>query len=249
MKLTPSTLFLRHILGAALLLLTLGLPGRAGNAPAPSDSKWTVIAECQMVTLPQKLAWPLLPDLGDDEKIDAAWAKLQQMIEQGQATLVANLSVRGDTEQKMIAEEIREVRYPTEFTPPQIPQEIRLEKNAAYKDLPITGACPTAFETRNVGATLELEPKVSDDGQWIALGIAVQHVRFLRFHKYDIGVVHSGEHQYIEQPFFSTLSDTFALHLHTGQRVLLGLHKIPEDEANMELFFLRVRTQPTTKAK
>ena len=239
----------RHLLGVTLALFGISATLRAGDAPLPTDAKWTVIAECQMVTLPQKAAWPLLPDLNDDEKIDSAWTKLQQMIERGEATLVANLSVRGDVDQKMVAEEVREIRYPTEFTPPQIPQEIRIERDAALKDLPVTGATPTAFETRNVGATLELESKVSDDGQWIAIGLVAQHVRFLRFQKYDTGVVKSGEHQFIEQPFFSSLKDTLALHVRAGQRVLLGLHKIPEDETNMELFFLRVRTQPTEKAK
>lgn len=250
MKLTLPFLSLRNLLGTALVVLSLSHPLRADDAPKPPDAKWTIIVECQMVVLPQKLAWPLLPDLNDDEKVDAAWTKLQQMIEHGQATLVANLSVRGDAGRRMVAEEIRELRYPTEFTPPQLPQTIPDQHGAeAIKNWPIVGATPTAFETRNVGATLELESKVSDDGQWIALQAVPQHVRFLRFEKFDCGVLRAGQHTNLEQPLFSTVKDTLTLHVRSGQRVLVGLHKVPEEGTTMELFFLRVRTQPAGNPK
>jgi hypothetical protein len=51
-----------------------------------------------MVALPQKVALPLLPDLGDDERIEAAWGKLQQLIATGETTLVATPTVRGQAE-------------------------------------------------------------------------------------------------------------------------------------------------------
>jgi hypothetical protein len=38
------------------------------------------------------------------------------------------------------------------------------------------------------------------------------------------------------------------MHIRAGQWLLLGMHKIPEDEKNMEFFFLRVRPQWTGKA-
>ena len=75
------------------------------------------------------------------------------------------------------------------------------------------------------------------------------NVRFLEFGKIDGGVLSSGEHLAVEQPYFSVLRDTLAMHLRAGQRVLLGVHKVPTEEDKMELFVLMIRTQPIGDAK
>ncbi|MCX6865787.1 MAG: type II and III secretion system protein [Verrucomicrobia bacterium] len=50
---------------------------------------------------------------------------------------------------------IREFIYPTEYEPPQIPQSVGLRTGGGF---PITPSSPTAFETKNVGITLEVLP-------------------------------------------------------------------------------------------
>jgi hypothetical protein len=70
-----------------------------------------------------------------------------------------------------------------------------------------------------------------------------KHVRFLRNIKFDAGVLASGDHLNVEQPLFTTLSNTCSLQVRSGQRVLLGIHKVPAEENMMELFFLKIRTQ------
>jgi general secretion pathway protein D len=168
------------------------------------------------------------------------------MIERGEATLVANLNLRGEAGARLVSESVQEMRYPTEYTPPQLPDHIPKEKATEFlKNWPHVGIVPTAFETRNVGETLELQADVSNDGQWISMNVIPQHVRFLRFAKFDAGILPSGERLSVEQPQFTTLKNTLSMHVRAGQRVLLGVHKIPEDENDMELFFLRVRAQKT----
>jgi hypothetical protein len=199
-----------------------------------------------MVVLPQKAAFPLIPDLSDDDKIEAAWTKIQQMIERGEATLVADLNLRGETNANLVSESVEEMRYATEFMPPQLPDKIPKGKEIEFlKNWPHVGIVPTAFETRNVGPTIQLKGAVSDDGQWISMNVVPMHVRFLRFAKFDAGILPSGERLSVDQPQFTTLRDQLTMSVRAGQRVLLGVHKIPEDESNMELFFLRVRTQKT----
>jgi hypothetical protein len=247
------------LLGAVLAALSPmqaadDLPNPAAQpatASALSEAKWSIIAECQMVVLPQKAALPLIPDLSDDAKIEAAWAKLQQMIEHDGAEVAANLVIHGLSGQRMVVESIQEVRYATEYVPPQLPDKVPPGKDAAnvLKNWPHVGAVPTAFETRNVGTTLSLEPKVSDDGQWIALNVEPQHVRFLKFAKIDAGVLASGEHISVEQPYFSVVKDTLAMNLRAGQRVLLGVHQIPEEDNKMEFFFLKIRTERVANSK
>jgi hypothetical protein len=235
-------------------------PDKAAESPAPQaplrpagEARWNVIAECQMIVLPQMAALPLLPDLGDDEKIAAILEKLQQMIVRGEATLAGNLSVRGGAGVHLTAQSVEEVRYATEYTPPQLPTTVPKEKAAEFlKNWPHVGITPTAFETRNVGAMLELTATVSEDGQWLAVETTPKHVRLVRFAKFDAGTLASGGRLSVEQPYFSDLSDHLTMDVRSGQWVLVGQHKVPGEDArvnDMELFFLRVRAQHTGETK
>ena len=211
-------------------------------APAKS-AKWNLTAECQMIVLPQKLALPLLPELLDETKIDAAFAKLQELIASGTAQLAANLVVKMRDGQRSVAESIEEMRYGTEFDPPQLPQNAPNDP-AILKHWPITGITPTAFETRNIGATLEVEIAANESGRLMSVSAIPQHVRFLRWAKTDAGKLANGERLLVEQPIFHTMKNTTQLTLGNGQRVLLGIHKLTEPADTLELFILRVSATP-----
>src|SRR6202011_684487 len=63
--------------------------------------------------------------------------------------------------QRAVIEIVREFRYPTQFQPPQIPQTVGntgISGSGGTTSVPITPTTPTAFETRNTGVTLEVEP-------------------------------------------------------------------------------------------
>src|SRR5438105_3793366 len=96
--------------------------------------------------------------------------------------------------QRAIIELVREFRYPTEFTQPQLPQ-IASSGTAAVNPitgLPIATTVPvvvtpttqTKFETRNTGVTLEVEPVVGADGATIDLNLIPQVVEFEGFINY-----------------------------------------------------------------
>jgi hypothetical protein len=261
MKPVQTLISFRWMISILFLLLGMFVPVYTNEPPSEDaqkpkelpkagEARWNIIAECQMVVLPQKVAFPLIPDLSDDDKIEAAWTKIQQMIEHGEANLVADLNLRGEAGVRLVSESIKEMRYATEYTPPQLPDKVPKEKAVeVLKNWPHVGIVPTAFETRNVGATLDLQAAVSDDGQWVALNVVPQHVRLLRLAKIDAGVLPSGERLSVEQPQFTTLRNSLSMQVRTGQRLLLGVHEIPEDEDHMELFFLRVRVQKTGESK
>ena len=231
-------------------LIALGCAASVFADDPVSKVRWSLHAECQMIVLPQKLALPLIAELNDDTKIEAAWATAQQMIARGDATLEASLDLKGEAGRTLVSESVEELRYATEFDPPQLPQDVPKEKIAeVLKNWPVVGITPTTFETRNVGATLELNATVSDDGDWISAEVTPQHVRLLRFAKYDAGTMPSGEHLSVEQPQFLTLANRLKMHLRAGQRVLVGVHKLPGDESKMELFILRVDVRRTGMTK
>ncbi len=219
-------------------------------ADEPLPVRWNVTAECDMVILPQASALPLLAGLNDEAKIETGWTRLRAMIDRGEATLAASLLAKGTSGEKCISESIEEMKYPTEYDPPQVPDFVPPEKALeTLKAWPVVGITPTAFETRNVGMTLEFIGKVASDGEWIDVNVVPQHVRFLRFDKFDAGKLPTGDRLSVEQPQFLTFKNTSTLVLKNGQRVLLGVHKLPSPETTMELFLLRVSAKKVAKGK
>jgi len=208
------------------------------------DPQWNITAECQMIIVPQKVALPLLPDLLDESKIESVFSKLQALIGDGEAELAALLVTKAQDNDKGVAESVEEMRYGTEFDPPQLPPNTP-ENSAILKDWPIIGVTPTSFETRNIGTTLEFQAAVKQAGRQLSITAVPQHVRFLRWTKTDAGKLANGEHLHVEQPVFHSMRDTASLLLKNGQRVLRGVHKVPDRADQMELFFLQVEAKPT----
>jgi general secretion pathway protein D len=87
----------------------------------------------------------------------------------------------------------REFPYPTEFDPPEIPQNITpgitaidpvFGATSPRSTVPITPTTPTAFEVRDVGVTLEAEPVISEDGRTVEVSIAGNFTEFEGFIDY-----------------------------------------------------------------
>jgi general secretion pathway protein D len=151
--------------------------------------------------------------------------------------------------QRAVIEIVREFRYPTEFDPPQIPQNFGggnsgLGASATISVFPVTPTTPTAFETRNTGVTLEVEPTVGADNYTIDLNLVPQVVEFEGFINYGspistinpstlgLGAVTAAitnapsnvvlTNNVINQPIFSTRKVTTSVTVWDGQTVVLG---------------------------
>ena len=153
--------------------------------------------------------------------------------------------------QRAIIEIVREFRYPTQFQPPQIPQTVgavRTESVAgdivplgSSSSIPVTPTTPTAFETRNTGVTLEVEPVVGPDGVTIDLNLVPQVVEFEGFINYGSPILSPSTSFFdtianvirttpqnvitpnvINQPIFSTRKVTTSVSVWDGQTVVLG---------------------------
>ena len=147
--------------------------------------------------------------------------------------------------QRAVIEIVREFRYPTQFQPPQIPQNFRGDTITGGIDLgtgggqtsgafPVTPTTPTAFETRNTGVTLEVEPVVGPDGITIDLNLVPQVVEFEGFINYGSPIQTTSRNflgqtstviltpNVINQPIFSTRKVTTSVSVWDGQTVVLG---------------------------
>jgi general secretion pathway protein D len=108
-------------------------------------------------------------------------------------------------------------------------------------NVPVTPTTPTAFETRNTGVTLEVEPVVGPDGVTIDLNLVPQVVEFEGFINYGspilapsssfldtvANVIRSTPQNVItpnviNQPIFSTRKVTTSVSVWDGQTVVLG---------------------------
>ncbi len=143
--------------------------------------------------------------------------------------------------QRAVIEIVREFRYPTQFDPPKLPSGSgsRVEfgtslTGASTGAFPVTPTTPIAFETRNTGVTLEVEPVVGPDGVTIDLNLVPQVVEFEGFINYGspiqsvstnaLGIASSFvlTPNIINQPIFSARKVTTSVSVWDGQTVVLG---------------------------
>src|SRR5439155_437586 len=138
--------------------------------------------------------------------------------------------------QRAVIEIVREFRYPTTFTQPQVPAIGSTTGNNTSLPVVVTPTTPQTFETRNTGVTLEVEPVVGPDGVTIDLNLVPQVVEFEGFINYGspiFGVnpnLISGStvptvlltQNVINQPVFSTRKVTTNVSVWDGQTVVIG---------------------------
>jgi general secretion pathway protein D len=143
--------------------------------------------------------------------------------------------------QRAIVEVIREFRYPSTYTPPQVPSISSSTSTivGASTTVPVvvTPTTPATWETRNTGVTLEVEPVVGGDGMTIDLNLIPQVVEFEGFINYGSPINAVGVNtvagltisqpivlteNVINQPVFSTRKVTTSVSVYDGQTVVLG---------------------------
>src|SRR5204863_4509908 len=146
--------------------------------------------------------------------------------------------------QRAIIEIVREFRYPTTFTPPQVPSITGGTGGTGTVSIEVvTPTTPQTFETRNTGVTLEVEPVVGPDGVTIDLNLVPQVVEFEGFINYGSPINAVGVNtiagstagslitisspvrltdNVINQPIFSTRKVTTSVSVWDGQTVVLG---------------------------
>ena len=144
---------------------------------------------------------------------------------------------------RAIVEVIREFKYPTEFSQPQIPQTVGATgttnlltgASSSGGSFPVTPTTPTAFEKRDVGVTLEVEPTTGPDGYSIEMQLAPQVVEFEGFINYGSPIQTTSTNpltgatttnvltpNIINQPIFSTRKVSTNVTVFDGATVVLG---------------------------
>ncbi|HWB61376.1 MAG TPA: Amuc_1098 family type IV pilus outer membrane protein, partial [Chthoniobacteraceae bacterium] len=161
--------------------------------------------------------------------------------------LLSAPSVTTKSGQRAVVEVVVEFRYPTEFTPPQIPNIPAGGFVGTGNYTAVTPTTPAGFETRNTGVTLEVEPVIGPDGETIDLNLAPQVVEFDGFVNYGTPIYGAPQPIFspifipgfgfpvigysppavvtqnaINQPIFDTRKVTTSVSVWDGQTVIIG---------------------------
>jgi len=167
--------------------------------------------------------------------------------------LMSAPSVTCRSGQRAVIEVIREFIYPTEFDPPQIPQQFGATSTTltpgvgggGTSSFPVTPTTPTAFEMRPVGVRMEVDPVLGPDGYTIDLNLAPEVTEFEGFINYGSPIQTASSdalgnpttvtltENRIEQPVFSTRKVTTSVTIWDNQTVAIG-GLIREDVQDVE---------------
>ncbi|MGI9241739.1 MAG: type II secretion system protein GspD, partial [Verrucomicrobiales bacterium] len=147
--------------------------------------------------------------------------------------------------QRSVIEVLRQFPYPTEYDPPEIPQTFSQERgqdvvlidpvnNILFvfpgqeppNTFPVTPAHPNAFDVRNVGTRMEVEPTIDPDGYTVTLNLSVEFSQFEGFINYGTPIATSDgvvlTDNRILQPLFKVSRLAQPVHVQDGSNFVIG---------------------------
>ena len=168
--------------------------------------------------------------------------KLFEQVKKGEAKLISNQSILTKSGEQTRSESIHEYVYPTEYEPPghsPIPKHLLHNQNSIFHYLPTLSP---AFEIRNLGTTLELEPILDKSQKTIDLIFRPEMVTHVDDKTHTTWNTSSGKIT-DKLPVIYTLSTNTTSTLKTNQFRLISTHS-PElngkpDETRKWLYFVK----------
>ncbi len=190
----------------------------------------------------------VLTDLLFDDRPESADAtglrkKVQGLVKEGTAKVMETQVVTARSGDKSLAESAHELIFPTEYEPPCVPERVTVPDSgeamgtSSAKALAalVTTPTPTAFETRNVGSTLEVESTLGGSDRIIDLRFAPSLVWYEGNTTWQERTDPLGNKTAIEMPDFYSLRLEMSLTLIPGQYVMAGVLSPKDDEGKADL--------------
>ncbi len=156
--------------------------------------------------------------------------------------LITNNSLVCRAGQQAILKSVREFIYPTEYDPPEVPDQVGLVPTgpntvpliADSSFAPITPAHPTAFEVRELGSLVQVEGTIGPDNYTVDLTLTPEVSRFEGFVNYGSPIrqydVDGAGRQFVAQevqnrilmPVFKVLRNSVNVSVYSGETVVVG---------------------------
>ena len=228
----------------AVLMLGFATAAIAQEPPGPSPQDWKIYVEMKVFAASARKMNPLVAELRDEAKVDDAAAKLEKMVESGEAELVGTIASQTIENHAISAFQGEQIRYPIEFEQPMAIQS-RDGDAKAPEARPRDIAYPaTTYETRNVGLALELDANVSADGKRFVVSAKPTRTWFLKWDEFENGRLANNDKIIVKQPRFASAEASSTIAMANQERVLLGVHSVPGVPDKMEVMLLRVWCTP-----
>lgn len=177
----------------------------------------TIQVQVEWIDIPHTILTKLLME-NPSKTSDATKlrTKVQQLVDKNKECRVLEILItQGLSGLKSTGESIQELIYPTEYEPPG--SQPKTPKWAG--DRP---AVPTAFDVRNVGSVVEIEPEISKGQGTIELRLVPELTLFSGFREFLEGKDSRGNLYKIQMPEFFTARLNASLICHDGQYHLAG---------------------------
>jgi general secretion pathway protein D len=224
--------------------LTAGL--RSGRQWNEGDSINNILLQGQNAVLanPSSLKAPGLFALAGPFTDPQFQVVLRGLSQSKSSDVVTRPSIVTRSGQRAVIDIIREFPYPTEYDPPEIPQNfgggggggggLGGLGQASANSFPVTPAHPTAFEVRSVGTHLEVEPIIGPDNYTVELNLTPELVQFEGFVNYGSPITTTGTNALgvletipltenrILQPVFRTTRENTSVVVWDGATVAIG---------------------------
>ncbi|MDB6152934.1 MAG: hypothetical protein JWL90_1387 [Chthoniobacteraceae bacterium] len=233
---------------AGCVLLATRLTSLADDA---DGVKWTVRAEVQIASISTKQALSLLPELLDEARIEEGFKRLQAMISNEEALLLAWPIFWSHSGTGADSKSVEEIKYPDpDNIIPSIPRNFPMIPTSPLMAAVIPpsrvelysqarfnlATVPLYYGILNIGPDIQIGPAVEAGGKVIHVEFTLRNRRLLRVHQFPRSRSYLGANfpESTETQFSSTLR------VRNGQRVLAGSIFVPEPEPHVELLILQV---------
>ncbi|MEI9894579.1 MAG: hypothetical protein WDN28_12015 [Chthoniobacter sp.] len=165
------------------------------------------------------------------------------MIKAKEATVLAWPMLRTSDGCPAVAECQFEKRYLTNFVPPRMPQTLsgipEAKRPPGHRPF-AHDALPPAVETRNIGVTLEVQPRVLEDGKRVYLDLRSQWSDLVELKMWGNVLTALGTVVQVPEPLFSDTKSRLDLNLRSGERQLIAVHNLAKPANGYELDLIRV---------
>ena len=163
----------RTCIGVTLLGAVLGIAQDEGvnllGEQAETVFPKMVRVQVEFIEVPHETMTELLAEPRKGTNDAPLRAKLQELVKEEKAKIIETQMVTARSGQKAASESVHEFIFPTEYNPPEIPISIGAgSPSPRPRTDPRT---PVAWETHNLGSTLEIEPNIAADDKLIDLRV------------------------------------------------------------------------------
>lgn len=212
-------------------------PQEAEPVNPPAEVATIVTMDFMFTSVPREHAMKLKKAFQSDP--EKAAKELEQFVSDGKAEILAAPLIHTNSGTQAVSEDTTEESYATEFDPPIIVVGEKVEKPPIKPGLEI-GGIPANFEIRNIGYTVQAEPKVVAGTDEIAFDYSLQHVSLAGKRTISIEKQPGSVKVSIEQPVFQGSKASGQERLKPGVPALLAVFRMPNDEKRFEFVTVTV---------